>query len=309
MTTPPASTPPIPVVSIHPVTLPAAERGDDLQVRISAPATGDHLPVIVFSHGFSLSASDYAPLVDFWAAHGFAVIQPTHLDSQTLALTPEDPRTPQIWRSRIEDLRHILDDLDHIETALPGLKGRLDRSRIVAAGHSWGGTTVSALLGARVLGADGGPGEDLSDSRVRAGVLLSTPGVGGAELAPFAAELFPFMKNPSFVDMTTPALFIAGDHDQSPLTTRGPEWFTEAYRLSPSPKNLLTLFGAEHSLGGVHGFHQTTTTDESPERVALIQRLTLAYLRSTLYPEDTSWTDARAAFDGQVDPLGHIDSK
>jgi len=301
--------PPIPVVSIHPVTLPAAERGDDLQVRISAPATGDQLPVIVFSHGFSLSASDYAPLVDFWAAHGFAVIQPTHLDSQTLALTPEDPRTPQIWRSRIEDLRHILDDLDHIETALPGLKGRLDRSRIVAAGHSWGGTTVSALLGARVLGADGGPGEDLSDSRVRAGVLLSTPGVGGAELAPFAAELFPFMKNPSFADMTTPALFIAGDHDQSPLTTRGPEWFTEAYRLSPSPKNLLTLFGAEHSLGGVHGFHQISTTDESPERVAVIQHLTLAYLRSALYPEDTSWTDARAAFDGQVGPLGHIDSK
>jgi len=70
------------VISVRPVVLPAAAgRGEDLQVRVSAPATGADLPVIVFSHGFGLWLDGYAPLVDFWAARGFVVIQPTHLDS------------------------------------------------------------------------------------------------------------------------------------------------------------------------------------------------------------------------------------
>ncbi len=300
---------PTPIISIKPVVLSAPGRGEDLQVRVSAPATGEGLPVIVFSHGFSLSADAYAPLVDFWAAHGFVVIQPTHLDSRTLALPPEDPRTPQIWHSRIDDLRRVLDQLDQLEIALPGLSGRLDRSRIAAAGHSWGGTTASALLGARVLNADGASGEDLSDPRITAGVLLSTPGVGGAELLPFAAEAFPFMKYPSFADMTTPTLVVAGDHDQSPLSTRGPDWFTDSYRLSPGPKSLLTLFGAEHGLGGIHGHNQADSTDESPERVALLQRLTWAYLRSALDPTDASWADARAALTERANPIGRLESK
>lgn len=290
------------VISVRPVLLPAPGRGDDLQVRVTAPATGDELPIIVFSHGFGQSLDSYAPLVDFWAARGFVVVQPTHLDSRTLAVTPDDPRYHEIWRIRVEDLTRVLDGVDLIESAVPGLGGRLDRSRIVAAGHSWGAQTVSMLLGARVLDTDGVPGKDLSDPRVKAGVLLAAPGTGGADLTPFAAENFSFM-NPDFAQMTTPALVVAGDKDQSALTVRGPEWFTDPYFLSPGPKSLLTLFGAEHSLGGISGYLSTETTDESTERVALIRWLTWAYLRGALYPADTSWSAAGA------DPLGRIESK
>ena len=296
------------VVSIKPVVLSAPGRGEDLQVRVSAPATGRDLPIVVFSHGYGLSMNSYDPLVDFWAAHGFVVLQPTHLDSRTLGLPPEDPRTALIWRLRVEDLTRVLDQLDVLEAAVPGLDGRLDRSRIAIAGHSWGGQTASMLLGARVLDSDGLPGEDMSDSRIKAGVLLSTTGTGGAELTPFAAENFPFM-NPSFADMTTPALVVAGDHDQSALSVRGPDWFTDPYFLSPSPKSLLTLFGAEHSLGGISGYLVTETTDENPDRVAAVQRLTWAYLRSALYPEDTAWDAARGEFMDAPDPLGRLESK
>jgi predicted dienelactone hydrolase len=31
----------------------------------------------VFSHGFGSSLDGYGPLADFWAAHGFVVIQPS----------------------------------------------------------------------------------------------------------------------------------------------------------------------------------------------------------------------------------------
>nr|WP_235932607.1 alpha/beta fold hydrolase [Dictyobacter arantiisoli] len=152
---------PISVVSVKPVVLAAPGRGEDLQVRVSAPVTGRELPIIVFSHGFGLSLDSYAPLVDFWTAHGFVVMQPTHLDSRTLNLPADDPRTPRIWRFRVEDMKRILDRLDLLEASVPGLSGRLDRSRIVAAGHSWGGQTASMLLGARVLDPEGGVGEDL----------------------------------------------------------------------------------------------------------------------------------------------------
>ncbi|MCG8920732.1 alpha/beta hydrolase [Actinokineospora sp. PR83] len=297
-----------PVLSLRPVALAAPGRGTDLHVRVSAPATGGELPVIVFSHGFGESMDGYAPLVDFWTAHGFAVVQPTHLDSRTLGLAPDDPSHPGTWRTRIEDLTRVVDQLDVVEAAVPGLAGRLDRTRIAAAGHSWGAQTVSTLLGARVLDADGGPGEDLSDPRISAGVLLAVPGTGGADLTPFAAEHFPFM-NPGFARMTTPALVVAGDRDQSALSVRGPEWFTDAYSLSPGPKSLLTLFGAEHSLGGISGYAATETTDESPERVALVQRLTWAFLRSALHPGDTAFSAARAELAQSTDPLGRIESK
>lgn len=279
---------PVPVISVRPVTLPAPERGDDLRVRVSAPTTGRELPLIVFSHGFGESATGYDPLAGFWAAHGFVVVQPTHLDSRTLNLPPADPRTPLIWRIRVDDLKRTLDQLDLLESSVPGLVGRVDHTRIAAVGHSWGAQTASTLLGARVLDADGNPGADLSDSRIRAGVLLAVTGRGGADLSPFAAEHFPFMS-PSFEGMTTPTLVVAGDQDDSPLSVRGPDWFTDAYHLSPGSKSLLTLFGAEHSLGGITGYDVRATTDESPERVALIQRLTWAYLRDALGLKDSTW--------------------
>ena len=297
---------PTPVISVKPVVLSAPGRGEDLRVRVSAPTIGDELPIIVLSHGFGESLNGYGPLVDFWAAHGFVVIQPTHLDSRTLSLPPDDPRTPQIWRFRVEDLKRVLDQLDLLEASVPGLSGRLDRSRIAVAGHSWGGQTASMLLGARVLDPEGKAGEDLSDSRITAGVLLAAPGQGGADLTPFAAEHFPFM-NPSFADMTTPTLVIVGDRDQSALSVRGPDWFTDPYFLSPGGKSLLTLFGAEHSLGGISGYNVTETTDESPERVALIQQLTWAYLRHAFYPEDPSWHAARSALTEAPDPLGRVE--
>ena len=300
---------PVLVVSIKPIVVPASDRGDDLQLRVTAPRTGGDLPIIVFSHGFGFSMDAYGPLVDFWAAHGFVVIQPTHLDSVTLGLAPDDPRTPRIWRFRIADLVRILDELDRIEESVPELSGRLARDRIAAAGHSYGATSASALLGARILDPEGNVGEDMSDPRVKAGVLLALAGTGGENLTPFAAEMFPFMS-PSFETMTTPALMTAGDHDQSLLSTRGPDWWTDGYTLSPGEKSLLTLYGAEHSQGGIHaygGIPQTTT--ETPALVDLVQRITTAYLRGALGVDETSWPTARDALARDGDPVGRLQSK
>jgi pimeloyl-ACP methyl ester carboxylesterase len=296
-----------PVVSVKPVVLSAPDRGEDLQVRVSAPVTGSDLPIVVFSHGFGWSMDAYAPLADFWAARGLVVAQPTHLDSRMLGLTPHDPRYPDIWRIRVADVTRVLDNLGEIEAAAPGLAGRLDRSRIAVAGHSWGAQTVSMLLGARILDAEGNPGKDFSDERVTAGVLLSITGTGDS-LTPFAAENFAFMR-PDFAGLAAPALVVAGDHDDSPLSSRGPDWFTDAYRLSPGAQHLLTLFGGEHSLGGIAGYGVAETTDDSPGRIALIQRITTAYLRTALGVDASAFAAASADAARGAAPIGRLDTK
>lgn len=296
------------VVSAHPVILPAPGRGEDLQLRVSAPAIGNDLPIIVFSHGHGSSMDGYSPLTDYWAARGFVVIQPTHLDSRRLLLPPDDPRLPVIWRTRVEDVKRSLDELDRIEAALPGLAGRLDRSRIAAVGHSFGGQTTSLLLGARMIGPDDEPGEDMSDPRIRAGVLLASGGRGGQNLSAFAAEHLPYL-NSSFATLAKPILVVAGDNDHSPLTVRGPDWFTDPYQFSPGGVALLTVFGGEHMLGGISGYEARETTDENPERVALIQRISWAFLRRELCSDESAWQAVCSAITKDPSPLGRIDCR
>lgn len=279
------------VISIKPVPL------GQLRVRVTAPYDqGRALPVVVFSHGYGSSMDAYGPLADHWAASGFVVIQPTHLDSRTIGLPDDDPRVPRIWRQRVDDVRLVLDSLEAIEQ---GTRVNVDRSRIAVAGHSFGGQTAGTLLGLRVRDPQSGSEVDLSDERVQAGVLLATAGRGGDDLTPYAAERYPFM-NPRFDHMHTPALIVAGDNDDSPLSVRGPDWLTDPYHLSPGPKSLLTVYGGEHSLGGIPGYDARETTDENPERLALIQHATSAYLLDAL-GIDPGWKTFATGQHGRIE--------
>jgi predicted dienelactone hydrolase len=278
------------VFTVSPVVLEIPGRPVDLQLKVSAPTEGTELPIILLSHGQGYSnhlssLNGYAPLANHWAEQGFVVLQPTHLSSRTINLPADTPGAPMYWRSRAEDMSAIIDRLDEIEKAVPQLQSRLDRTRIAVAGHSMGGHTASLLLGMTTEGVS------LKDERIKAGVLLGSTG-GGEGLTDVVKENYSFMLATDFGDMTTPALVVAGDQDRSEhLTTNGPEWHMDPYHLSPGPKDLLVLEGAEHGFGGVSGYDVAETTDESPERVAAVQRLTTAYLRSRLYNTD-DWQEA-----------------
>ncbi|MFJ5534750.1 alpha/beta hydrolase family protein [Streptomyces sp. NPDC093261] len=307
---------PAPVLSFSPVVLPVPGRPVDLQARVSAPLTGTGLPVILLSHGHGpsnnlSSLNGYAPLANFWAAHGFVVIQPTHLSSRTLShLHTDSPAASLSWRSRAEDMRHILDRLGVIEAAVPQLAGRVDHSKIAVAGHSLGGHTASLLLGARLTDPDDGEEVNLIEPRIKTGVLLAAPGRGGDALNGPWAENVPFFRTTDFSTMTTPALIVAGDKDDSRhFTDMGPKWHTDPYTLAPGPKALLTLFDAEHGLGGISGYDVAETTDENPERVAAVGRLTWAYLRTRLYPGDSAWRTVCDALTVGPNPVGRVETK
>ena len=311
--------PPQPVLSFAPVVLSVPGRPIDLELRVTAPVTGGDLPVILFSHGAGpshhLSSHDgYAPLRDFWAARGFVVVQPTHLASARLAgdarLDPADPQAPAYWRSRVTDITSVLDHLDDVEAAVPGLAGRVDRRRIAVVGHSMGGLTASQLLGAEVTDPADGAVVDLRDPRITAGVLLAAPGRGGDTLVPAMAARFPFFSSLDLTTMTTPTLVVVGDQDASAhLTSAGWQWHADGYHLAPGGEALVTLTGGGHNLGGVSGYDVAETDDDSLERVAAVQWLTWAYLRTQLGLDDTAFSTAASALESAAEPLGRVESK
>ncbi|MDQ0605721.1 putative dienelactone hydrolase [Streptomyces canus] len=307
---------PTPVLSFSPVVLSVPGRPVDLQVRVSAPATGTNLPVILLSHGHGpsnnlSSLNGYAPLANLWAAHGFIVIQPTHLTSRTLShLVAGAPGAPDFWRSRAEDMTHILDQLDVIEHTVPQLAGRIDPTKIALAGHSLGGFTAALLLGAGLTDPDTRNLVHLADPRIKAGVLLAAPGRGGEVLNGPMAHQWPIIGAVDFSTMTTPALIVAGDKDDPQhFTDMGPDWHTDPYTLAPAPKTLLTLFDAEHGLGGIAGYDAAETTDENPERVTALAHLTASYLHTQLHPGAPTWQTACEALMAGPDPVGRTESK
>ncbi len=308
----------LPVVSVSPIILDAPDRGIDLEVRVSAPVSGKNLPVILLSHGhgpslYIPSADGYGPIVNFWASQGFVVIQPTHLNAKARGMDPESEGGPAFWKSRVADMTQIINQLDLLMSKVPGLSDRVNMENIAIAGHSLGGQTAGVLLGARLSDANdpAATDVDMSDPRIKAGLIMAAPGNGGSDLNPKAAAHpgFSFM-NPDFSHMATPTLVVIGDNDLSPhLTTRGADWHADPYAMSPGDKWLLTIAGGEHGLGGIAGFDAKETTDEDPDKRETVFRMTAAWLRSIFDANDDAWTTACTALASDASALGHVDAK
>lgn len=306
--------PPTPVLSFSPVVLQCEGRRVDLQLRVTVPSQGKDLPIILLSHGhgrsnYLSSLEGYGPLVDFWAGHGFAVIQPTHLSSRTLDIPLDADNIRDLFLdSRVQDMVRILDQLDTIEEDVPLLKGRLDKSKVAIAGHSLGGLTASVLLGATNTDPRDGSKFERIDKRIKAGVVIGGTGRGGPDLSDAGRSLVPFYSL-EFSKMHTPTLVVWGDEDVSPhLTTRGADWHADAYTLSPGPKASFRVKGGKHGFGGVSGWDAGETLDESPERLAAVQRMTWAYLKSQLLDGDESWGESCRALGG-LGELGIVEEK
>jgi predicted dienelactone hydrolase len=93
------------------------------------------LPMVVFIHGWNGEPEMYETLLDTWAAAGYLVVAPECPGSaRNLPGTPVSDYAEQ-----------ALDVSFVITEALHGALGPVDPNRIVAAGHSDGGTTMAIL--------------------------------------------------------------------------------------------------------------------------------------------------------------------
>lgn len=302
-----------PIISFSPVVLPVPGRHADLEIKVSAPAGGNNLPVIIISHGhgpsnFLSSYKGYGPMADYFAAQGFVVIQPTHQNSKALGLSSSLPEAPLFWSSRPADMTYILDHLDEIISSVPGLTGRVDKANVAAVGHSMGGQTVAMLAGMKVTDPATGKVVDAAEPRLKARVIIGAPG-GPEGFNGAARQHYPVLAAGNFSTMTLPALIVNGDQDINLMFSDMDNWRADAYYQSPGAKDLLTVFGAEHIFGGISGYDARETSDENPERVAFVCESILAYIRSAFDASDSSWEQTKKNLNGVQGALGSIESK
>jgi dienelactone hydrolase len=153
-----------------------------LPMPLSAEQRGP-LPLIVFSHGLGGSREGYSYLGKYWALHGYASLHVQHTGSDrslwagnALELISRLQQAAQEKEAlaRVADIRFALNQV----LAEPGLRERIDATRIGMAGHSYGANTGLLISGATPP-RNGAP-LNLREPRITATVLISAPPFYGA---------------------------------------------------------------------------------------------------------------------------------
>ncbi|MHB8658287.1 MAG: alpha/beta hydrolase family protein [Solirubrobacteraceae bacterium] len=212
--------------------------------RIDAPdapaASGaGPFPLIIFGHGFAVTPTPYAPLLQAWARAGYVVVAPIFpLEN---ANAPGGPDESDLINQPGDMSFLITQMLAESQRSSGPFAGLLERGAIAATGQSDGGETALAVA----------YDSQFRDRRVAATVILSgaeIPGVGGFTFPP-----------PS-----PPLLATQGTAD-----TINPPGFTNTfYALAPPPKYLLELFGASHLPPYTH----------LQPQLGIVERVTIAFL-------------------------------
>ncbi|MEO8102419.1 MAG: alpha/beta fold hydrolase, partial [Betaproteobacteria bacterium] len=143
----------------------------------SREASARPVPLVVFSHGIGGSRDGYKYLGRYLAANGYACLHVQHVgsDRQLWFGNPlglfgrlSDAARESEAIDRVRDLSFALDQL------LAGDVGaRVDRQRIIVAGHSYGANTSMLAAGAQV--ERDGRLLRLRDDRIKAAILMSAP--------------------------------------------------------------------------------------------------------------------------------------
>jgi predicted dienelactone hydrolase len=249
-----------------------ASRERAVPVRLYWPESDRPVALVVFSHGIGGSRRGYSYLGEYFASHDIASLHLQHVGSDrslwrgnpfALVGRLQDAAQEREALARVKDLSFALDRL----LANDEFGARVDRSRIAAAGHSYGANT--AMLAAGALVERDGRRVSLRDARIKAAVLLSAP--------PFYGE-----KDPGTIlrAVTLPTLHITATED----TIRIPGYYSPVsdrlavFEAMGSPVKALAVFeGGSHS---IFTNRRGTGGDElNPKVKAATRELALAFLR------------------------------
>lgn len=258
-------------VNVVDTVLPFANQNKDLRLHISFPNSGGPFPLILFSHGNGCTSAGYGPVTEYWAARGYVVIEPTHLDSRSLGPT-DFSKMAEISDSRVEDLSFILDSLDRIAVLIPGLAGKMNADRVASAGHSMGSATALSASGLRAKNADGSL--RTGDDRFDVAVLLSGPGP------------MPSIPDDAWGDYRTPSIVTTGTNDYTQTNRNKPEgwkWRLGSYNLTPDgDKYALVVQDYDHFLGGYICNRPGVEGPPDTEALTLVRTATSAFLDAYL---------------------------
>ena len=251
---------------------PARQR--PVPVRLYLPQSADAqrpVPLVVFSHGIGGSRQGYRYLGSHWASQGYASLHLQHVGSDRqlwfgnvfgLLGRLQGAAQDNEAIDRVKDLSFALD-----QVSAGALAARLDLTRIVAAGHSYGANTTLLAAGARVERQ--GRTLDFHDPRIKAAIIISAP--------PFYGD-----KTPARIlaSVTIPTLHITATDDviRIPGYYSGAEDRLAVFDATGSARKVLAMFeGGSHSMFTDRAGTGGATLN--PQVKAATQELSLAFLR------------------------------
>jgi predicted dienelactone hydrolase len=297
-----------------------------------AEQTGGPYPLVVFSHGFSLSPIVYSTLVEHYASQGYVVLAPEHNEGFDGSLTG-------FWSELIDrpvDIRRTIDYAEQLTKSGEPLAGMIDLDHVAVVGHSYGGYTALAAAGARfdfaayktrcaALRADDplsffcAPIPYESDMAMRAGLdevpsslwpSFGDPRVKAA--ISLAGDAYPFDQR-GLAELKVPIMAMGGTIDDgTPYTWGAKLTFDSA---GSKNKTLVTFPGAGHMLfvdpcenlpwvqNSVYrdGICIDAVWDKRP--LDIVTHYTTAFLRYTLNADPK----ARATLAGQQPHLDNVE--
>jgi hypothetical protein len=271
---------PVVVESLVQLAYPALDK--NLFLRVTFPEPEGQYPVIIFSHGGRCSRDLYVDLADHWASHGYIVIQPAHLDSVSIE-KPSLPRGVMLMkeasRTRPLDVIWIADSLGRIEELVPGLAGKIDAERLVAAGHSLGGGTAMTVTGLTLIDPNDDTLGDVVDERFDLLLLITNPGNN------------PMMPEDPWRVVAVPTFVATGTKDYSALAKRMKRGsgfrFPDDVSFADTPNHFLMIQDMDHYLGGLICRNDV---DGPPDHdaVDIINGVSVAFLNAYLRDDPTA---------------------
>ncbi|MEO7398848.1 MAG: alpha/beta fold hydrolase [Ilumatobacteraceae bacterium] len=294
--------------------------------------TDELYPLVVFSHGYSLSPIVYSTLVEHYASQGFVVLAPEHNESFDGSLTG-------FWEELIDRPVDIHRTIDHAELLTkPGapLAGLIDLDNVAVVGHSYGGYTALAAAGApfdfaayktrcAALTADDplnffcAPIPNESDMAMRAGLDEVPSGVWPSFGDPrvkavisLAGDAYLFDQR-GLAELEVPIMVMGGTIDEGTPYTWGAKLTYD--HVGSNNKTLVSFPGAGHFLF-VDPCENLPWVESSVYRdgicldavwgtrpLDIVMHYTTAFLRDTLNADP----EARAALAGQQPHLDNVE--
>jgi len=252
----------------------------EMSLRIVYPDQGGPYPIIVFSHGTFSSSDKYNLVVEFWAERGYVVILPNHLDANYGIIPSKTEDMIRIIHTRISDMSFILDNLDAIEGQNPGLKGKLNRNQIIAAGHSIGTQVVLVNTGQRIRNPTNNYVTESSEDRFMAAVMLSDPG----KMSMMPDDTWKGGSAPTFLSTGSEDYGLMGDG------RREAEYQNEILTLpdeSTGDKYLLLIERGDHYFGGL--IHRDVNKVPDYDGLAIFNAASLAFMDAHTRDAESAW--------------------
>ena len=257
--TPPSDSRTIDVTIRYPV---PGDPGADEAADVTAQAGS--FPLVVFAHGFAVSAETYAVLEDQLASAGFVVAAP---DFPLTSSALPGPAVEDDVATQAADVSFVISQLLDEQQVPAVLTGTISPTSVGVIGHSDGGVTMAAVAF----------DANVADPRVQAAVILS-----GAQ-ADYGGSWF---------STTSPALLaVHGTDDAVNPYESSQSLFDQA----TGPKMLVAVNGGSH-LGPF------TTDAVEPEVAAVIAAFLRAHLEAD--PTAAAQIDALANATGSLTVRG-----